>query len=195
MLFPTISLTSPYILFEGYVIEGSFICRGAPAGNRSVLYSLANSFEWQDAAPESILVSCRSCNWICCLHLLLFFLKKFWCKVRPKFGCAYVYCSPSTFQREVLWKYACWWCSWPDFLGRRGQFPQFSTVLALDKAGSDFPQPGNSVSKVSVFFVGQGTRESPEKARMFLSKIWSTSFAYIHFSKNSVAICRHLIHL
>ena len=46
MLFPTISLTSPYILFEGYVIEGSFTCRGAPAGNRSVLYSLANSFEW-----------------------------------------------------------------------------------------------------------------------------------------------------
>lgn len=148
MLFPTISLTSPYILFEGYVIEGSFICRGAPAGNRSVLYSLANSFEWQDAAPESILVSCRSCNWICCLHLLLFFLKKCVrnltvpvCIVRHQHSS--VKCFENTLVDGVLG---------PIFLGRLGQFPQFSTVLALDKAGSDFPQSGNSVSKVSVFF-------------------------------------------
>ena len=55
----------------------------------------------------------------------------------------------------------------PISLGRLGQFPQFSSVLALDKAGSDFPQPGNSVSKVSVFLVGQGTKESPEKAVSF----------------------------
>ena len=154
MLFPIVALTSPYILFEGYVIEGSFICRGAPAGNRSVLYSLANSFEWQDAAPESILVSCRSCSWICCLHLLLFFLKKISAKCVQNL--AVPMCIVTINIPAIFW-------------GRLGQNPQFSTVLALDQAGSDFLQPGNSVSKVSVVLWGHGhgTKESPEKARMF----------------------------